>query len=234
MSNIGFRVFLKVKRADTNLVESFGNYPSAVIGDAMGRLGIMDTSIISMNKPGVKLVGTALTVRTIPTDNLLVHKALELAKPGDVIVVSTGGGCKSHSIIGANLVAKAEKIGVSGFVMDAPVRDVYDIRESSVAVYSTGSTPAGPFKNGPGEINAGITCGGVSIKPGDIIVGDDDGIVVIDKHDARIILEKTKKCAQREVEVSKAINAGNLVRKGIHQALVDKGCEFIDDYWDNK
>ncbi|MGI6113750.1 MAG: RraA family protein [Mahellales bacterium] len=232
MSNIGFRVFLKVKRPDIDLVKSFSNYPAAVVGDAMGRFGIMDTTIKSMNKPGVRMVGTALTVRTTPTDNLLVHKALELAKPGDVIVVSTGGGSKSHSIMGANIVAKAEKLGVAGFVLDAPVRDVYDIWNSEVAVYATGSTPAGPFKNGPGEINASITCGGVLIKPGDIIIGDDDGVVAVDKNNAEIILEKVKKCAQREAEVKRAIDAGDLIRKEIHQALVNKGCEFIDDYWD--
>lgn len=234
MSNIGFRVYLKAKRPDVTLVEKFGHYPSAVIGDAIGRFGIMDSSIKSMNQLGVKMVGTALTVRTTPTDNLLVHKALELAQPGDVIIISTGGGCKSHSIIGGNIVAKAEKLGVCGFVLDAPIRDVHSIWESNVAVYATGSTPAGPFKNGPGEINTGITCGGVLIKPGDIIVGDDDGVVVVDRDDAEIILEKTKKWAQREVEVSKAIETGDLIRKEIHQTLVNKGCDFIDEYWDEK
>lgn len=234
MSNIGFRVYLKAKRPDAAIVEKFSHYPPAVIGDAIGRFGIMDSSIRSMNKPGAKMVGTALTVRTTPTDNLLIHKALELVQPGDIIVVSAGGGCKSHAIIGGNIVAKAEKIGVLGFVLDAPIRDVYDIWASNVAVYATGSTPAGPFKNGPGEINTGITCGGVLIKPGDIIVGDDDGIVVVGRDDAENILEKTKKWAQREAEVSKTIETGNLIRKEIHETLVNKGCEFIDGYWDEK
>jgi RraA family protein len=232
MPNIGFRVFLKVKRPDIDLVKGFSNYPTAVVGDAMGRFGIMDTTIKSMNKPGVRMVGTALTVRTTPADNLLVHKALELAEPGDVIVVSTGGGSKSHSIIGANIVAKAEKLGIAGFVLDAPIRDVYDIWHSEVAVYATGSTPAGPFKNGPGEINVGITCGGVFIKPGDIIIGDDDGVVVVDKNNAELILKSVNKWARREVEVKKAIDAGELIRNEIHQSLVNKGCEFIDGYWD--
>ncbi len=231
MASIGFRIFLKVKRADVELVKSFANFPTATIGDALGRFGIMDASIRSMNKPGVKMVGTALTVRTPPTDNLLVHKALELAQPGDIIVVSTGGGSKSHSIIGANLAAKAERLGIAGFVIDAPIRDVYDIRESNIAVYATGTTPAGPFKNGPGEINAGITCGGVLIRPGDIIVGDDDGVVAIDKNDALNVLKTAKGCMEREAEVNKAIQAGNLVRKSIHETLVAKGCEFIDAHW---
>ena len=234
MSSIGFRVFLKVKRPDIELVNSFKDYPSAVIGDAIGRLGIFDSSIKSMNTFGVKMVGTAITVRTIPTDNLLIHKALELAEPGDVIVISTGGGSKSHSIIGANIVAKAEKIGISGFVLDAPIRDIYDIRKSKVAVYAKGLTPAGPFKNGPGEINIGITCGGVLIKPGDILIGDDDGIVVVNKKEARTILQETQKWAEKETEKSRAIKAGELFSKTMDQILIDKGCDFINECWDTE
>lgn len=93
--------------------------------------------------------------------------------------------------------------------MDAPIRDVYDIWHSEVAVYATGSTPAGPFKNGPGEINVGITCGGVFIKPGDIIIGDDDGVVVVDKNNAELILKSVNKWARREVEVKKQLTQAN-------------------------
>ncbi|MGB4482846.1 MAG: RraA family protein, partial [bacterium] len=99
MSNIGFRIFLKVKRPAKEIVDGFRNYQAAVIGDALGRLSVMDASIKSMNEYGVKMVGTALTVRTIPTDNLLVHKALELAQPGDVIVIATGGGSRGPALI---------------------------------------------------------------------------------------------------------------------------------------
>ncbi|MGB4171389.1 MAG: RraA family protein [bacterium] len=232
MSNIGFRIFLKVKRPAQEIVDGFRNYQAAVIGDALGRLSVMDASIKSMNEYGVKMVGTALTVRTIPTDNLLVHKALELAQPGDVIVIATGGGSRGPALIGGNIVAKAEKIGIAGFVLDAPIRDIDDIRKSKVPVFATGLTPAGPFKNGPGEINVGITCGGVFIKPGDILVGDDDGVVVVDKKEAETILQRAQKLAQKEEEKGRAIEAGDLFPEEIDQSLLAKGCEFIDQYWD--
>ena len=121
MSNIGFRIFLKVKRPAKEIVDGFRNYQAAVIGDALGRLSVMDASIKSMNEYGVKMVGTALTVRTIPTDNLLVHKALELAQPGDVIVIATGGGSRGLPSSGA-ILWQGRKIGIAGFVLDAPIR----------------------------------------------------------------------------------------------------------------
>ena len=147
------------------------------VGDCIGRAAAMDARVKSL-AAGMKLVGPALTVRVPPTDNLMIHKALTLIKPGDVLVIE-GGGNHSWALLGWLMVSTARKLGVAGIVADGCVRDAQEIRKSGFPVFAAGLSPNGPFKEGPGEINYPISCGGQIVRPGDFIVADDDGVVVM-------------------------------------------------------
>ena len=156
----------------------------------------MDSRVQSLAQR-MELVGSALTVRVPPTDNLIIHKALTLIKPGDVLVIE-GGGNHSWALLGWLMVSTARKLGIAGIVADGCVRDAQEIRKSGFPVFAAGLSPNGPFKEGPGEINYPISCGGQIVRPGDIIVADDDGVVVMRQELAPTVIEEVHKIIQRE------------------------------------
>jgi regulator of RNase E activity RraA len=175
------------------------------------------------------MVGQALTVKARPGDNLMLHKALDLAREGDVMIVSNGGD-RSQSLMGEIMFSYGKFKKMAGFVFDGPVRDVDALQTLGIPVYATGSTPGGPFKQGPGEINVPIACGGIHVNPGDIILGDSDGVIVIPRADAAALLEKaTKFSANDQAKVEAAIE-GTLDRSWVDKALDAGGCEIIDGY----
>jgi RraA family protein len=191
------------------------------VGDCIGRAAAMDARIKSL-AVGMKIVGPALTVRVPPTDNLMIHKALTLIKPGDVLVID-GGGNHSWALLGFLMVSTAQKLGVAGIVADGCVRDAQEIRKSGFPVFSAGLSPNGPFKEGPGEINYPITCGGQVVRPGDIIIADDDGVVVLKQELAKTVIEEVDTIIQREDKRLKEIAAGMVIRPGIDEILAQKG-----------
>jgi len=178
-------------------------------------------------KKGLQMIGSALTVKTRTVDNLLVHKALDMAKSGDVIVIDAEGD--NHSaIIGGIMVLMAEKKGLSGYLIDGCIRDFETIQEITLPVFAIGVSPRGPFKEGPGEINFSVSCGGVIINPGDIIIGDKDGVVVIPPSEAEVIYKKTKIVLEKEQIIIDNIKKGNLGdRSWVDAKLKEKGCQFI-------
>ncbi|WMJ83692.1 RraA family protein [Oscillospiraceae bacterium LTW-04] len=184
MISIGNRIFTKVERPDPKIVELFRGLPSSNINDEMNRLFCMHDYIRPLNN--VPLLGTAITVKAPIGDNLFFHQALDMAQPGDVIVVDGGSGC-NRSLAGEIMVRFAAKKGLAGIVVDGCLRDLDGIKVLPIAVYAKGITPQGPFKFGPGEINTPIACGGQVVFPGDILVGDADGIVVIHRQDAEAV-----------------------------------------------
>jgi len=193
MSQIGFRIF-DVTRPDRALVERFRGIPSSNINDMMNRLYNTDATIKSLNNK--EMLGTAVTVRAPLGDNMMFHRALDIAQPGDVLVVD-GGGCNERSLAGEIMITYAAKKGLAGIVVNGALRDLDGILKQDIPVYATGITPQGPYKNGPGEINVPVCCGGVVVMPGDILVGDLDGIVVIRKEDAHLVIdEATEKFAK--------------------------------------
>lgn len=226
MSNVGNRIIKEWKRPDKEMIEAFKGLPSSNVGDVMGRMFAMDYSIKPVNKPGVNLVGTAFTVRTHPADNLMVHKALDMAQPGDVIIVDACGDM-GNAILGEIMCHYAKSKGIAGFIVDGSVRDLYSIAEMGFPVFAKGGSPRGPYKEGPGEINTLISCGNVAINPGDIVVADDDGVVVVPLENAVDILEKAKKKQRAEEEEIKAIYNGSLDRRWVDETLEKKGCQFI-------
>jgi regulator of RNase E activity RraA len=226
LSNVGFRVFENVIRADQELIKGFEGIATPNIGDVMGRMFAMDHSIKSINKPGIHIIGSALTVRTHPADNLMVHKAMDLAQPGDIIVIDACGDM-GNAILGELMCHYAKTKGIAGYIVDGSVRDLHGIAEMGFPVFAKGGSPRGPYKEGPGEINTIISCGGVSVSPGDIIVADDDGVIAIPKADAPTVLANAKKVQEKEKAVIESIYKGEWDRTWVDQTLQDKGCEII-------
>ncbi|MHC1759112.1 MAG: RraA family protein [Negativicutes bacterium] len=228
MSNVGFRIYTKIHRPDKELVEQFRGLPVANIADEMNRFSCVDARIKPLNS--TPLLGTAFTVKAKVGDNLLFHKAIDMAQPGDIIVVDVQGDL-TNSLTGEIMMRQVAKRGISGVVVDGAVRDSDALREMDLAIYAAGITPKGPYKDGPGEINVPVSCGGVVVHPGDILVGDGDGIVVISPKDAEVVLAKAKKKLAQEQATFKAIEAGTLDRSAYSdEAFIKKGCEIIDDY----
>lgn len=159
-----------------DLLRQYAGVPTSIISDNMERLP--GASGLLPMREGLHLVGTAVTVRTRPGDNAAIHAALLIARPGDVIVID-GDGDLSRALIGEVILAHAESRGVAGFVVDGVIRDVAAFRVSQTPCYARGVIHRGPYKNGPGEINVCVSIGGLIVNPGDLIVGDDDGVVAV-------------------------------------------------------
>lgn len=229
MSNVGFRIYKKINRPDKELVERFRGLPVANIADEMNRMNCMDARLRPVN--GSPLLGTAFTVKSRIGDNLMFHKALDLAQPGDVIVVD-GRGDLANSLTGEIMMRQAMKRGIAGVIVDGAVRDVEALSRMDLPIYSAGITPQGPYKDGPGEINVPVSCGGVTVNPGDILVGDADGVVVISPRDAAALAEKAAIKSQKEQATFKSIEDGTLDRSAYSdEAFIKRGCEIIDDFW---
>ncbi|PLR78531.1 methyltransferase [Bacillus sp. V3-13] len=223
--NLGFRVFPVEKRVDQAIVEQFRDIVTPHISDNMSRMHSAGAELRPYHKEG-KLVGTAVTVKTRPGDNLMVHKAIDLAQPGEVIVVDAGGDT-TNAIVGEIMQRIAKKNGIAGFVINGAIRDSLAFKSDTFPIYAKGVTHRGPYKDGPGEINVPIALGGMVINPGDLIVGDEDGLVVIPIEEAEEVLTKAMKMAEKEKEIFEAIELGAVDRKWVDNILQEKGCEFF-------
>ena len=225
MTNPGFRIKSSITRPDKALVEGFRGVPVANIGDNMNRMACMNARVVPMNK--APLLGCAFTVKVRTGDNLLFHKAIDMAQPGDVILVDAQNE-QSYAITGELMISWLQERGVAGLVIDGCIRDAEAVCEMDFPVYATGVTPNGPLKEGGGEINFPIMCGGLVVNPGDIIVGDQDGIVVINPADAAVVLEKAKEQHAKETKTLGDIKKRAWDRAWVDAALTAKGCEFVD------
>ena len=225
---IGNRVFLKRPMPSQELLDGFADLPAANIADTMGRSCAMNPRIRLMSGFKGIMVGPALTVKARAGDNLFLHQALDMAQPGDIIVLSNDED-QTRFLMGEIMFTYAKyqkKLG--GLVLDGPIRDVDALREMDLPVYATGSTPGGPHKEGPGEINVPIACGGISVNPGDIIVADADGIIVIPLKDAPAVLEAAKKFHEQDAAKVAAARNGTSNRAWVKNTLEAKKTEFID------
>lgn len=228
MSNVGFRIVNHFDRVDQTIIEGYKEIATSNIGDVMGRMFAMNHAIKSVNKSGIHIVGNALTVRTHPSDNLMVHKAMDMAQPGDIIVIDACGDM-GNAILGELMCHYSKTRGVIGFIVDGPVRDLYAIAEMGFPVFAKGGSPRGPYKEGPGEINTVISCGNVPVKPGDVIVADDDGVIVIPKEDAGEVMILARQIQEKEKQVIQSIYNHSWDRTWVDEALQLKGCEIIDE-----
>lgn len=215
----GFRILPSPKRADPKLLARLRALPVSNVSDNMARC--YGTSLQAMHRSG-RMVGTAFTVKTRPGDNLVVHKAIDMAAPGDVIVVDAGGALDS-AIIGELMAGWAEKRGLAGFVIDGAIRDSEVLGEGDFPVYAAGVTHRGPYKDGPGEINVVVTIGGMVVRPGDLITGDHDGVLAIAQEDAERVITAAEAQNKKEQAALAAIAAGTYDRKWVDEALQARG-----------
>ena len=219
-SKLGFRVLPAPPRADLDLVNRFRGLAPANLADAMGRFNFMDPDIRS--RSGIAMCGIAVTVLCRPADNLMVHKALELAEPGDVVVVSTCGNTTS-AVFGELMCHTAAAKRLGGIVVDGAIRDVDGITRLGFPAFSRTVSPGGCDKDGPGEINVPIACGNTVVMPGDIVVGDDGGVAVVPREQAEQVLRLVGELMARETARIAEIQRGVLYKAEIDESLRKKG-----------
>ncbi|MEY3489531.1 MAG: hypothetical protein RL655_1099 [Pseudomonadota bacterium] len=218
----GLQILKRERQVPTHLVEAFKGLPVANISDCMARMTAGGPRLRPMHKSGY-LAGPALTVKARPGDNLMIHKALTMAQPGDVIVVDAGGDL-TNSLFGEIMMAIAIKNGVVGVVLNGAVRDSEEIGEGHFPIYAAGVTHRGPYKDGPGEINVPIAMDGMLIRPGDLVLGDADGLLCVPYEDAETLLAATHKKMEQEKQMMADIAAGRLDTAWIDATLKRIGC----------
>jgi regulator of RNase E activity RraA len=212
----GFRVNPHWRRPDAALLAAFGAASPAQVADCMSRLGAMDAGMRAV-WPNGRVIGAALTAWCHAGDNLMIHKALSLAVPGDILVVNTQGG--GNSGFGELLATSAMKSGVLAVIIDGTVRDGDALQAMGLPVYARGLCPNGCNKDGPGEVGAIIACGGVAVRPGDVIVADRDGVTVVPLDDAAVVAAAAMDQVAREQKRLAEIERGVLTRPEIDETL---------------
>ncbi len=229
--SIGFRVYTKRILPPQEVIDEYKKLAAANVSDCMKRSSALSSDFRLMSRPFTgAMAGPALTVNVRPGDNLMLHKALNLAQEGDIIVVSSSG-VRGNALYGAVMHGFGCFKKIGGIIIDSPIRDIDQLYDMGVPVYATGITPGGPHKEGPGEVNTPIACGGVHICPGDIILGDCDGVVVVPRQDAAALLPVVQKFAQNDQAKTQASRLGTLDRSWVDKSLNEKGCEIIDAAW---
>lgn len=224
--SVGCKIVRDFPRPDPELVELFRELPVANIDDCMNRTAGVDAAIVPLGKG--KLLGPAFTVQVPAGDNLLFHAALDLCKPGDVIVIDAGGYTE-RAIFGELMASYCKVRGVRGIVCDGAIRDAEGLAAmEDFPIYARAVTPNGPYKNGPGQVNVPVVVGGKVVHPGDIVVGDGDGVVFIRPEDARQIAEATAAVGKKEAEILKHIlEEGSYVRPWVEELLEKLNCEIV-------
>src|ERR1700730_1194747 len=185
----GFRVRLDFPRLDRALMQEFTQFATPDISDLLNRLYAVDPAITCLTGSHHSLCGPACTVKVFPGDNLMVHKALDVARPGDIVVVDAGASTM-NAVLGDLISTKAKHRKIAGFIVDGLIRDLPEILPLDMPVFARGTTPIGPLHRGPGEINYPICCGGTVVTPGDLIVADQAGIVVVPREIAAELLQR--------------------------------------------
>ncbi|WP_459615521.1 RraA family protein [Bordetella sp. 2513F-2] len=221
---IGFQIHPRTRAVSAELVEKFRKIPVANISDCMSRMTAGGARLRPMHD-GSLLAGPALTVRTRPGDNLMVHKALNLAQPGDVVVVDAGGDL-TNAIIGEIMTTYAASRGIAGIVINGAIRDSGTIGRSAFPVYAAGITHRGPYKDGPGEINCTVALDGMTVAPGDLILGDEDGLLCVPYDQAEALYQAASAKHAAEEETLAQIAAGKLDTSWIDARLKALGCEL--------
>lgn len=218
---VGFRYRQDIERVSSEAVIKAYQYSAANLSDGLNKFYTMDCGIRQMFGSS-RMVGTAVTVKVRSGDNLMLHKALELIKPGDVLVVDTQGGY-GYAVAGELMVRCMKELGLSGMVVDGTVRDLEECEKIGMPIFARGTVCGAGDKAGPGEINFPIACGGVVVMPGDLVVGDIDGVVVVPKDDVHDVFMAADKKLASERKRHEEISKGIYVRPGIEQNMIKNG-----------
>ena len=219
---IGLRILRRRRAVTVEAARRFLDVPVAVVSDCMARMTAGGATLRPMHD-GTPMAGAAFTVKTRPGDNLMIHKALSLAGPGDVIVVD-GGGDLTNALIGEIMSGKARQFGLAGLVIHGAVRDAGALRSASFPVFAAGVTHRGPYKDGPGEINVPIAIDGMVIEPGDLIVGDDDGVLCIPLDSVESLHTAARERMALEARMVVAIRDGTEDTSWVDATLARIGC----------
>ncbi len=222
----GFRVRLDMQRPSKTLTQGLAAFPTPDISDLLNRLYAVDARIHCLTPKTPQLCGPACTVRVFPGDNLMVHKVLDVAQPGDVVIIDAGAST-SNAVLGDIICTKASHRGIAGFIVDGMVRDLPGIEEVKMPVFARGTTPVGPLHRGPGEVNYPIACGGVVTSPGDIVVADPDGIVVVPANVAEDLLERLNAQRASSETYLKAVQRGEFSNAWVDELLIESDCPLI-------
>lgn len=194
------------ERPSAELLAQFEGIPTSILCDSMNRFQAMDAGIKAL-KDGTTLLGTAFTVQAMESSNWEAHQALALAKEGDVLIIAARGGM-SGAVWGHIMTHASKQVGLAGVVIDGCIRDKAENTEDTLPIYCRGVAPGGPHKGWQGNINTPVACGGIVIQPGDIVAGDDDGIVVVPLAKAEEVLAEARERLAKEAEWYKRISAG--------------------------
>lgn len=223
-SGPGFRVKMNSTRPAAEHVDAYKDFDVSDVSDVLNRMFTMSPEIrnLTNDKP---LVGPALTVKVFPGDNLMVHKALDLARPGDVIVVDSSGSV-SNAVVGDLIANKAVHRGIAGFIIDGLIRDLDGVKETGLPVYARGVTAFGPLHRGPGELNYPVACGGIVVDPGDIITADQSGIAVVRQESAESTLLRLIEQKARMAEYIANVKRGVFSNTWVDTQLDADGCLF--------
>jgi RraA family protein len=223
----GFRVRLDFPRSDPELIWEFRNYATPDISDLLNRLYAMDPAIQCLTGGHHALCGPACTVKVFPGDNLMVHKALDVAKPGDIVVVDAGGSTQ-NAVLGDLISTKAQHRKIAGFIVDGLIRDLPAILPLEFPVFARGVTPIGPLHRGPGEINYPICCGGVVVNPGDLIVADAAGIIAIPREIVPELLGRLNLHEATNRAYLESVRRGDFSNRWVDQLLEEHQCPVVE------
>ncbi|MDB5728983.1 MAG: hypothetical protein JWQ00_2188 [Noviherbaspirillum sp.] len=206
------------ERISPEIVQRASTFASSILADVAGRRGAMDARIAALTH-STRIAGPAFTIEVRPGDNLMIHAAIAMAKPGDVLVID-GKADRTCALMGAIMMTTCKKLGLGGVILDAAHRDTEELIELGFPVYSLGANPNGPTKNVPGRINWPVSCGGVAVSPGDLVVADADGVVVVEREKAESLLDlAAKKVADERKRIADILSGQNIRAKWLEPSL---------------
>ncbi len=222
------RVVRNIERPDSDLVRKLGEYGVATVHEAQGRTGLMLPYMRPIYREA-RIAGPAVTAFCHAGDNIMIHAAIEMCRPGDVLVVTTQSE-SSDGMFGELLATSCRAHGITGLIIDAGVRDVADLTTMTFPVFSKAISSQGTVKESAGSVNIDVVCAGALVHPGDIIVGDIDGVVVVERQDAAEVVRRSEERLAKEAKNRERLKAGELGLDmyGLRAKLKQLGVEYVD------
>ncbi|ONH51586.1 RraA famliy [Pseudomonas cedrina] len=217
----GYAINTIPSRVEARWIDAFSNIPTAIISDCLGR-NVGGLGLRPYHGRGT-MIGSAVTVRVRPGDNLMTLKAIQLVQPGDILVID-GSGDQTRALIGGIMRAMAIKAGIAGIIVNGALRDSDDWLDGRMPVYALGCVHRGPSTDGPGEINVPVSCAGLVVNPGDLVVGDSDGVVSLSANQFETVHQRSVELLEREASIIKAIEDNTLDPDRFNAILRSKGC----------
>ena len=223
------KIVRNIKRAAAEVIETLSTQGVATIHEAQGRIGLLNPYMRPIY-PSAKVAGSAVTVSCQPGDNLMIHAAVEVCQPGDVLVVTTTSE-STDGMFGDLLATSCQAHGIRGLIIDAGIRDVADLTTMNFPVWAKAISAQGTVKATPGSVNVDVVCAGAIIRPGDVVVGDIDGVVVIKREDAEAVAALGQKRLEKEAQSRSKLAAGEFGIEfyGLRAKLKELGVEYIDE-----